>query len=378
MGIMQGRTRSAMKVLGLCLCSGLALGLGAGMAAGNPPPQGPSTAPDPTQPGKPHSDDTRSSPMVTVPRIIVSPTTTPGLEPVRPNVPPGAGQDLALGVSPPLLREGAFVSGAKAQLVKGQSGRWYAIYDADATGVRLPPMIVLDNAYLGAMERVAGNGVGGDGAPRMRVSGRVLVYRDRNFLLPSAPPIVERVVTVDPDAAMNAASAAASAAASKAAEHANQPAAAKSGAGGGEPSIEQIVADLDKAVGTTSAKRPSTEPATPVTVPTAVESAAAATAATAEAGVSTGFLTARRGRVVRGSDGALMAVVDSGSSGKSEGPMLLLPCQNMAAIETIMDTAAEGTSFTLTGEVFSYRGKRYLLPTMYSVNRASDNINSAH
>jgi hypothetical protein len=120
------------------------------------------------------------------------------------------------------------------------------------------------------------------------------------------------------------------------------------------------------------------EPPSVVTQPSAVEAAAAATAATAEAGISTGFLTARRARIVRGSDGMLMAVVDSGTSGKTEGPMTLLPCQNLAAIEGILDSANEGTSFTLTGEVFAYRGKRYLLPTMYTVNKGSDNINSAH
>ena len=147
--------------------------------------------------------------------------------------------------------------------------------------------------------------------------------------------------------------------------------------GGVDPSIEDIVSQLDRAVGASSARRPVVESTVPA-MPTTVETAAATIAATTEAGVATGFLTARRARVVRGSDGTLMAVVDSGSSGKSEGPMTLLPCQNLAAIEAIMDGGAEGTSFTLTGEVFAYRGKRYLLPTMYHVNRASDNINSVH
>ena len=299
MGIMHGRTRAAMmRVLGLCLCSGLAVGWGTS-ASGNPPPQGPSTAPDPTQPGKPHPEDARTSPMVTLPRIIVSPTTGPALEPVRPNVPPGAAQDLSLGMSPPLLREGAFVSGARAQLVKGRSGRWYAIYDADGTGVRLPPMIVLDNAYLGAMERVAGDGVGGDNAPRMRISGRVLVYRDRNFLLPSAPPIVERVVVVNPDAAANAASGAASAAAARPKDGGDRPASA----GGVDPSIEDIVSQLDRAVGASSARRPVVESTVPA-MPTTVETAAATIAATTEAGGATGVLTARRARGVRGNDGA--------------------------------------------------------------------------
>jgi hypothetical protein len=307
-------------------------------------------------------------PAVIVPRIIVTPSTTPTLEPVRPNLPPIAAQDLSLTSNPPLLREGAFISGARCQLVKGKSGRWYAIFDADGSGRTIPPMIVLENANLAAMERVAGREPTGT---RVKISGRVTVYRDRNFLLPTAPPLLERAAAADPEAAANAASRAASAAASSATTGKQPP------RGASEPSIEQIIADLDKAVGarktgtantsTTTSEIPTRGPAT-VQEPT-------------EPGVTSGYLTSRRARIIRGPDGNLAAVMDSGSIGRSEGPMTLLPCQNLSTIESLLDAnpaGAEAMSFTLTGDVFLYKGRRYLLPSMYTVNRSSDIVMPTH
>ncbi len=348
---MHGRTplspppfRASSFLTGLALVSGLAAA--SGLLAQTKPAEPPPPAPHPA---------------VVVPRVIVAPTEIPTIEPVRPNQPPTSAQDLALTSNPPLLREGAFVSGARGQLVKGKSGRWYAIFDPDGAGRMLPPMIVMENANLAAMERAAGREAAGT---RVRISGRVTVYRDRNFLLPSAPPLLERPVAVDPDAAANAASREASAAA-------NAPKPADKGtAAKGEPSIEQIIADLDKAVGARKTGPATTRAdATPGTI-TVQEPT--------EAGVTTGYLTSRRGRIVRGSDGLLMAVLDSGSVGRTEGPMTLLPCQNLTALESIIDTGGEGTTFSLTGEVFVYRGKRYLLPAMYTVNRNTDIVMPTH
>ena len=310
------------------------------------------------QPGTPEPGTPAPRPAVVVPRVIVAPAEAPTLEPVRPNQPPTAAQDLALNSNPPLLREGAFVSGARGQLVKGKSGRWYAIFDADGSGRMLPPMIVMENANLAAMERVAGREAAGT---RVKISGRVTVYRDRNFLLPTAPPLLERPVAADPDAAANSASREASAAAN----------AIKPGQGPSEPNIDQIIADLDKAVGARKTGPASTRPAAPGPGITTVQEPT-------EPGVTSGYLTARRSRIVRGADGLLTAVMDSGTAGRTEGPMVLLPCQNLTALESIIDTGGEGTTFTLTGDVFVYRGRRYLLPSMYTVNRNTDIVMPTH
>lgn len=351
------------RTIALTQFAGLALGLAAVvpsvLAQTAPPPvPAPASAPQPT---------------VSVPRIIVTPSNAPTLEPVRPNVPPPAAQDLSLTNNPPLLREGAFVSGARAQLVKGKSGRWYAIFDADGTGRAIPPMIVMENSNLAAMERVAGREPAGT---RVRMSGRVTVYRDRNFILPTAPPLLERTAAPDPDAAAIAASQQASAAAS----NTPSPNAKQPPKGSAEPSIEQIIADLDKAVGARKSGATASTSTHEGTAPTTAPGITTVQEPT-EPGITAGYLTARRARIIRVADGTLAAVVDSGSSGRSEGPMSLLPCQNLTAIEALLDTnpaGGEATSFTLTGDVFIYKGRRYLLPSMYTVVRASEFVMPTH
>ncbi len=39
-----------------------------------------------------------------------------------------------------------------------------------------------------------------------------------------------------------------------------------------------------------------------------------------------------------------------------------------------MDQLGDATTYTLTGDVQVYKGRRYLLISMYSVNRAADNV----
>lgn len=87
-----------------------------------------------------------------------------------------------------------------------------------------------------------------------------------------------------------------------------------------------------------------------------------------------GFLSLRRARVVRATDGSLTATFDSGAMGKAEGPLTLLPNQNLASIESILDAQGESASFTLSGEVMYHAGRGYLLTSMYTVVKPSDNV----
>lgn len=283
------------------------------------------------------------------PRIIVVPVEAPTLQPVRPNVPPTPVSDLDLAGMPPLMREGAFISTARAQVVQGKSGRWYAIFDPDAAGRTLPPMILMESPHLSAIERSAERASPGT---RMRLTGRVAVYRERNFLLPTAPPIVER----GPDPARPAE---APAAVPRPVDAPDGPKPAPDG--GSDPSVERIIADLDKVAGP---RRPIAAP------PPAPERPQGSSGDPTPSAERSAFLAGRRARVVRGAGGAPMAVVDAGAAGRTEGPFVLLPCQNLAAIEAYVDAQGDAASFTLTGEVHEYGGRRYLLPTMFVVTKA--------
>ncbi len=134
---------------------------------------------------------------------------------------------------------------------------------------------------------------------------------------------------------------------------------------------EQIIKDLERA-------RPTT-PAPAVSPPANQPQAPADTQATTGTKLlrEGTFLTARRGRVARGVTGELLFTFDADAQGRSDGPMVLLPCMNLAGMEKILDRAGESVTFTLSGQVFVYKGRNYILPTLYQVNRRGGDVNTA-
>ena len=54
--------------------------------------------------------------------------------------------------------------------------------------------------------------------------------------------------------------------------------------------------------------------------------------------------------------------------------MILLPSQNLAALEQIAERAGESATYTMSGEIVTYRGRNYLLPRSYQANRATDQV----
>jgi hypothetical protein len=301
---------------------------------------------------------------------------------VRPNLPGSLSDEVGLRSPAPLAREGSFVSNGRGQAVKGKSGRWFFVFDPDSAGRTLPPMVILPNQNLAAIERLTERTADGT---RMAVTGSVTAYQGLNYLLPSAPPLLIRVEESSPGessepsrnptdvptgAAPQSEPAAAEAPAGKPAE------AVESGArptpSRDEPSIDEIVARMDQAAGRVAATSPqratiaidpgqgvrNMEPAEPGT----------------RSLVAPGMLVSRRGRIARATDGAMVFIFDSGTDGGSPAPLVLLPCQNLTAIEQIGERSGEAATYTVTGEVMTYRGRNYLLVRSYQANRASDQV----
>lgn len=290
-----------------------------------------------------------------------------GPEPVRPAAVEAISDELGPGVLPPLAREGTFVSSARAQFVQGKSKRWFVVFDPDEQGRVLPPMVMLPNLHLAAIERVAERSAQGT---RMLVSGQVTVYHDTNYFLAAAPPLLVRAESAAPTAA--------------------KPQPVVSGASGGEerdaaaeaapssePAIEAIVKRLDAAASPAAAVPLR---AAPVRVISDGPEANVEPAMEAERGpqgklmIEGGLMSARRGRIVRGSDGQAAFAMDNGTSGGDATPLAILPSQALMAIERIADRAGEGATYTISGEVTQYRGRPYLLIKTYRLNRASEHV----
>lgn len=84
------------------------------------------------------------------------------------------------------------------------------------------------------------------------------------------------------------------------------------------------------------------------------------------------FITQRRGRMTRSMTNDWVFTMDADAKGKGEPAMVLMPCMNLQNMEKTVERAGEGTSFTVSGTVYVYKGRNYLLPTMYVVNRRSE------
>ena len=142
--------------------------------------------------------------------------------------------------------------------------------------------------------------------------------------------------------------------------------------------MQSIIADLDRATGPRRDPRTSSgtgKSSGPDTVRAGSDRVANAHSPPVnEPELKDGYLVARRGRLVRASDGMLCFKPDSGSVGGSEPVFALLPCTTLTSLDAWADATGDGQAITLSGQVFGYRGRRYLMPQMYKVPRETDQV----
>ena len=80
------------------------------------------------------------------------------------------------------------------------------------------------------------------------------------------------------------------------------------------------------------------------------------------------FVVNRRGRLIRSSDGGyLLFVFESDTQHAPELPMVIQACQLLETMENIVEKRGDSTVFILTGQVNTYHGANYLLPTMMKI-----------
>ncbi len=161
------------------------------------------------------------------------------------------------------------------------------------------------------------------------------------------------------------------------------PPAAKPAAPAATPSQPE---DVQKTIDKLKQTAPAATPAVPVPAPRptpqapAAPSASTPTTPTAEAPPPTTgrlqregtFLASRRGRVIKTPTGEWQYHFDTGPDNRTDLPMVLMPCLNLQAIEKLAERGGEALSFTISGQVFVYKGRNHLLPTLYTVNRRGD------
>ncbi len=89
------------------------------------------------------------------------------------------------------------------------------------------------------------------------------------------------------------------------------------------------------------------------------------------------FIVDRRGRVVPAADGSHFLFLFDGDGAKSpETPMILAPCEKSQSMEEMAHQLGDRAVFIVTGQILTYRGANYLLPTI--AKEAVDHGNLEH
>jgi hypothetical protein len=89
------------------------------------------------------------------------------------------------------------------------------------------------------------------------------------------------------------------------------------------------------------------------------------------------FVIARTGRLVRAPGPGVqqsLFVFDADSADAADPPVFLMPCQMLQNMETIVQERGDAVRFILSGQVFTYRGANYLLPTMMKLSVDRGNL----
>lgn len=79
------------------------------------------------------------------------------------------------------------------------------------------------------------------------------------------------------------------------------------------------------------------------------------------------FLADQPGRLIQLDQGGAAFVFDRNSEGRATPPMALLPCTTLMRMEQISEARENDVRFRLSGQVFTFRDRNYLLPTFYKV-----------
>ena len=79
------------------------------------------------------------------------------------------------------------------------------------------------------------------------------------------------------------------------------------------------------------------------------------------------IMVARRGNLTRTDRGAWMFVFDADAEGLADPPLVILPCLLLERMERQATRAGRSTPILLSGQVYHYRGRRFVLPTVFRV-----------
>ena len=282
---------------------------------------------------------------------------------------------------PTLRREGEFLRNRMGQLLTSDE-RGYAVFvlDADeANDERAIAMVVAPNRALESMQLLVKQR---GQAIAFSISGQVHTYRGVNYLMITAPPRQQlQRVAPEQDAVQDDAQAAEEPALQEADPLAQTPEQEPADAAplSPEEELEQLLGqrgggpigserDPGSASGGASGAEPSARLPEVQRGGSATNPTVAGTAprqAQADLKEEGAFVLQRAGRIVRSGDGAhALFVFDADGGQAPQPPMILQACKLLEEIESTLFANGDHLPFIITGQIQTYRGANYLLPSI--------------
>jgi len=220
---------------------------------------------------------------------------------------------------------------------------WVFIFAPNEDGPTVPPMPILPSSNLQAMEQIAAPAREGGRDPGFLVSGQVFIFEDRNYFLPTIFAQADAPTPAPQSRSDDA-----------------------QGGGEGEPATEAAPPDEDPSVEELLQRIEGATPQAPTGE--ALPQLAPMSAGLIPEGA---LIASRQGRLVRDDSGGWLFApdVDADAAPGLDHPMLLVPSRTLEAMLREQRRLG-GRSFIVSGRVFIYAGRNYLLPTMFVVRRA--------
>jgi hypothetical protein len=276
----------------------------------------------------------------------------------------------------PLLREGSALVEARSRLVADETaGGWKLLLEQSKPGEPAHDLVLLPCTTLSEMRRFVESAP--DQTIIFQVTGDIFVYRGRNYVLPTHAPVITQEEKKPP-----AASAPASGEAPVAAEPQPHPSV--------RDSAQDIARRLEAASGSlarsaTTASRPNEKSASASATRPGAKSSNGnrATGRNSAGGGAVGgdpvlrentAIMSRRGKLKRDIAGGWLFVFDADASGLNDPPVKLLPCQLLERIEDYARKMGNNSPALLSGQVYLYEGRNYLLPTLFRIPQDRRNL----
>jgi hypothetical protein len=253
-----------------------------------------------------------------------------------------------------MLAEGTFVSRRAGRIARLPSGERAFVFSPDDQGITLRPMVLMPSLRLQRLDQALE-----DRDPAILITGEVFAYMGINYLLPtdfsitgSAPLPTQRPAPSPPPAAPGAPA---------------PPA---------EPAVQDLIRELeqqrqrprptDPLLAETPPRRDPAMRLDPLPLP-------ANTAAPASLIPEGQTISRRRGRMIRLPAGEWAIAFDTGPQHETnlDRPLVLLPSQNLQRMQAWAGRFADTVPIEISGRVTQYRGRNFLIPTLYRIYPAT-------